>query len=62
LAVFADVSGQHVPFSRVEQAPEDAINILYRNFENNCHLMLGNIKEERRPEAHRGGNLEARII
>jgi hypothetical protein len=63
LAIFADVSGQHVfPFSRVEQALEDANNILSRNFENNCQLMLRNIKEERRPEAHRSGNLEARSI
>lgn len=29
---------------------------------NNCQLMLRNIEEERRPEPHRGGSLEARII
>jgi hypothetical protein len=32
LAIFADVSGQHVvPFSKVKQTLEDEIDILYRN-------------------------------
>jgi hypothetical protein len=60
LPTFRDNTSSH--FQESSRPLKMQINILSRNFENNCQLILRNIKEERRPEAHRGGNLEAPFI